>query len=387
MQFSFSFPCERPSCRALAQEEENYYTTQLITYIGNKRSLIHQIKHIVDQVALDLGQDTLVTFDGFSGSGVVSRVLKSKSKYIVSNDLEAYAQTISRCFLSNRNEVDLVDLQHHINLINQEINHMLTLDGPHGFIEELYAPHNDLNIQPGERVFYTTYNARKLDLIRQAIQRYPEAQRPLFLGPLLSEASIHANTPGVFKGFYKNPSTGIGMFGGQGQHALSRIKGEIHLKLPILSQFNVPFDVYQEDINLLVDQLDDSFDLAYLDPPYNQHPYGSNYFMLNLINHYQRPQQMSKVSGIPTDWTRSKYNSRKSVFDSFEHLIAHLKAKYILISYNSEGFVSKDQLCHLLGQFGQYYEFEIKYNAFKGSRNLHKRKIHVKEYLFLLKKK
>ena len=30
-------------------------------------------------------------------------------------------------------------------------------------------------------------------------------------------------------------------------------------------------------------------DLAYFDPPYNQHPYGSNYFMLNLLVHYRRP--------------------------------------------------------------------------------------------------
>ena len=41
-----------------------------------------------------------------------------------------------------------------------------------------------------------------------------------------------------------------------------------------------------------------NLDLVYLDPPYNQHPYGSNYFMLNVIANNQTTK-ISKVSGIP----------------------------------------------------------------------------------------
>ncbi|MDR0684304.1 MAG: DNA adenine methylase [Spirochaetaceae bacterium] len=36
------------------------------------------------------------------------------------------------------------------------------------------------------------------------------------------------------------------------------------------------------DSNKIINNIPE-VDLAYLDPPYNQHPYGSNYFMLNLI--------------------------------------------------------------------------------------------------------
>jgi adenine-specific DNA-methyltransferase len=105
--------------------------------------------------------------------------------------------------------------------------------------------------------------------------------KDLLLGPLLSEASVHANTAGVFKGFYKNRHTGVGQFGGSGSDALTRILGRIVLEVPVLSLFECEYEVFQEDANALVHKLR-GLDLAYIDPPYNQHPYGSNYFMLNL---------------------------------------------------------------------------------------------------------
>jgi hypothetical protein len=59
-------------------------------------------------------------------------------------------------------------------------------------------------------------------------------------------------------------------------------------------------------------------DLIYLDPPYNQHPYGSNYFMLNLICTNERPHTLSKVSGIPGDWNKSQYNSKGKIREAME---------------------------------------------------------------------
>jgi adenine-specific DNA methylase len=88
------------------------------------------------------------------------------------------------------------------------------------------------------------------------------------------------NTSGVFKGFYKNKETGIGQFGGSNQDALLRIKGD--LPFPIFSDFNCEVMVYNDDSNNVIKTAPE-VDLAYVDPPYNQHPYGSNYFMLNLI--------------------------------------------------------------------------------------------------------
>ena len=42
---------------------------------------------------------------------VVSRYLKRHSYRIVANDLEPYAEVINRCYLANREELDLKDLK------------------------------------------------------------------------------------------------------------------------------------------------------------------------------------------------------------------------------------------------------------------------------------
>ena len=128
--------------------------------------------------------------------------------------------------------------------------------------------------------------------------------------------------------------------------------------------------------------------MAYFDPPYNQHPYGSNYFMLNLLAEYKRPdlEKISRVSGIPKDWNRSAYNKKKKVMEVFAQLVKEVKAKYLLVSFNSEGFISKDEMIDLLSSCGKVQVLESEYTTFRGSRNLSGRDIHVKEYLFLVKK-
>jgi adenine-specific DNA-methyltransferase len=127
-------------------------------------------------------------------------------------------------------------------------------------------------------------------------------------------------------------------------------------------------------------------DIAYLDPPYNQHPYGSNYFMLNLILDYTYPENTSKVSGIPEAWNRSDYNKESRALKALTYLVENIKAKYVIISFNSEGFINTEEMKKMLKKTGGLEVLEIKYNTFRGSRNLKTREIHVKEYLYLLEK-
>ena len=127
-------------------------------------------------------------------------------------------------------------------------------------------------------------------------------------------------------------------------------------------------------------------DVAYLDPPYNQHPYGSNYFMLNLILKNKLDVEISEVSGITQDWNRSEFNKALTALSSLEQIVANLKAKYIIISYNSEGFITFEQMKSMLSKYGKLESVEIEYNTFRGSRNLNARSLHVSEYLFVLKK-
>ncbi|MCL1814222.1 MAG: DNA adenine methylase [Treponema sp.] len=362
-------------------EKEEYLTQQLITYIGNKRALLNFIGNGIGIVQKKVGKNKLKVFDVFSGSGVVARYFKQFADLLITNDLEKYSTLINECYLSNVSSLDLHCLQDYYHQLLHKAESMLQS----GIIRELYAPADEKNIQANDRVFYTIRNAMYIDTIRQLIDAIPENEQKYFLAPLLSEASVHANTSGVFKGFYKNKETGIGQFGGLNQNALFRITGDIKLPFPVFSNFETENIICNGKANEIIGSLPE-VDIAYLDPPYNQHPYGSNYFMLNLILEYTYPEKMSAISGIPSDWNRSDYNKGNYACSALSDLVNNVKAKYVLISFNSEGFIKLDDMKEMLNKIGKVTVLETRYNTFRGSRNLSNREMHVKEFLYLLEK-
>ena len=363
-------------------EDPAYYAQQLITCIGNKRALLGPIAAAVQHVKRRLGRDKLRLLDAFAGSGVVSRLFKAHASRLVSNDLEAFAVAAARSHLANHGGINVRELDDVVEDVRSRLD---SAAFEPGFIEELYAPRDERHITADDRVFYTKRNARRLDNYRRLLTSIPESYAQLLMGPLLSEASVHANTAGVFKGFYKDRRTGIGKFGGTHGDALKRILGDIEVRAPILSRYECDVELYQEDANCLVHRLA-GFDLVYFDPPYNQHPYGSNYFLLNLLVSYRRPTAISRVSGIPEDWQRSAYNVRSRSLPSLHDLIASVDATFILLSFNDEGFVARRDILRLLRQIGRVRTFEYEYNTFRGSRNLNNRSTYVTEQLFLVER-
>jgi adenine-specific DNA-methyltransferase len=251
-----------------------------------------------------------------------------------------------------------------------------------GIISENYAPADDRCIKPGERVFFTVKNAASIDNLRRGIESVPPEYQKYFLAPLLYEVSVHNNTGGVFKGFYKDAG-GVGKYGGRGENALPRIMGEIQLKPPVFSRFDAESLVFREDANTLIGSLPQT-DILYLDPPYNQHPYGSNYFMLNIVAENRIGERLSKVSGIPAGWNRSEYNKKNAALSALEDLISRAKSRYIVLSYNSEGFISLERFTDMLNKYGRVNTHSIKYNTYRASRNLGNRAKHVREYIFVL---
>ena len=363
-----------------------YLNKQLITYIGNKRKMLVPLYDAVRHVKKRTGRDKLRTFDAFSGSGVVSRFLKIHSSFIATNDIEDYATAISRCYMRNSYDHDkeiLLWLIAHINKLVTSRTTVGFLRMP-GIIETLYAPRSDTKIQKGERVFYTWENARRIDNYRSSFESLNAKYKDLLLGVLLWQASVHVNTNGVFKGFHKNRHTGIGQFGGTKEQCLDRIMKTIELVPPVLSVCNVPFKVYQGDTNEVCREVED-MDLTYLDPPYNQHPYGSNYFMLNLITNNRMPKKVSKVSGIPTDWNRSGYNKYEKCLSLLKDVIDNTDSKFFLVSYSDEGFIALPDMLIGLQHRGEVTVFEQEHDRYKGSRD-NKGNNQVTEYLYLLER-
>ena len=361
--------------------KDEYTQTQLITYIGNKRKLLNHIEKEVIDIKKKLKKHLIRSFDGFSGSGSVSRLLKYHSSELIVNDLEEYSYILNNCYLSNPPDEKVQKINEMIDELNDlEYN----IEGP---ISRYYSPKDTYNVLEEERAFYTRENASIIDTIRRKIDTYPKEYFNYLMAPLLVKSSINTNTSGVFKGFHKK--NGVGHFGGKDEvNKESRITKKIVLDKPIFSDHGhqCSVSIYRKDINILIEELPD-VDIAYLDPPYNQHPYGSNYFMLNTILKNKIEEDISKVSGIPKNWNRSDYNYKKTALNSMRELISNIKARYIIMSYNNEGIITEDQMIGLITELNYKYELKkISYNAYRGSRNLKDRDTMVEEYLWIITK-
>ena len=357
-----------------------YLTNQIITYIGNKRKILPFIERSLNQI----GIKDYTFLDLFSGSGIVSRLAKVHgAKKIIANDLEYYANILNRVFLRNE-EGDKKEFED----IKQDI-----LSKPlfEGWVCENYAPKDDNDIQRGERCFYTRENALLIDSYLESLKELPCEVADMFLATLIYEASVHTNTSGVFKGFYKNKQ-GIGQFGGEGKNALQRICGKIDPQFPVFCPNETENIIICADASSVVKDTKiveqaKGIDITYIDPPYNQHPYGSNYFMLNAIAKNKCPQDISAVSGIPKDWNRSIYNKRVEGVMQLLKDIENVDSKYVLLSYSSEAYLPIKDMVAELAKIGLITNLqEIDYNVFRGSRNLSNRPKKLQEYLITIRK-
>ena len=357
-----------------------YLTNQIITYIGNKRKILPFIERSLNQI----GIKDYTFLDLFSGSGIVSRLAKVHgAKKIIANDLEYYSMVLNSVFLRNEegNKKEFEEMK----------NEILSKPLFEGWVCENYAPKDDNDIQRGERCFYTRENALLIDSYLEALRNVPCEVANMLLAPLIYEASVHTNTSGVFKGFYKNKQ-GIGQFGGEGKNALQRICGKIDPQFPVFCPNETENIIISADASTVVKDTKiveqaKGIDITYIDPPYNQHPYGSNYFMLNAIAECRCPKDISKVSGIPKDWNRSIYNKRVEGVMQLLKDIENVDSKYVLLSYSSEAYLPIKDMVAELAKIGLITNLqEIDYNVFRGSRNLSNRPKKLQEYLITIRK-
>ena len=61
------------------------------------------------------------------------------------------------------------------------------------------------------------------------------------------------------------------------------------------------------------------------------------------------------------------------------------KSKYVLLSYNNEGIIQEDEWEELLDRY-QVKKYEVKYDTYKGGRNLKERENKVIERMYLIQK-
>jgi adenine-specific DNA-methyltransferase len=329
-----------------ANYTEDYVFNQLIPYIGNKRKLLGLIQEAMDHAGIT--PSTAEFVDLFSGTGVVSRFARTQGYRTIANDWEPYSEIINKCYLEIAKSPVFFGGRSYESVLN-ELNHLPSRED---WVTDHLCPDDDEHFDvKKDRLFYMRKNGMKIDAIRTQIASWDEAglldshQRAALLAPLLYQACYNSNTSGVFKGFHNG-------WGGQTGTALYRIKGDLSLRPAVFFDNGQQSIVHKVDAQTLAENLKDDLKkeaFVYLDPPYNQHPYGSNYHVLNSVALWDKPQVSRKIEGhggksaIRLDWRterRSAYNYKAEAEKAYALLLRTLPVSWVATSYSTDGMIN-----------------------------------------------
>lgn len=363
----------------------DYLKKQIITYMGNKRKLLPEISNIIDNIIQELGEKLLVSVDAFSGSGIVSRLLKTKSKILYTNDIAGYSKTLNECFLFSPTKEEEQIIKKYIDEANKFAHTENEKEVPK-WIRKHWAPQG--KITKDDRVYFTEKNALLIDKYMHFLYGTPLKYKPFILAQILVQSSMHNNTNGQFSAFYKDEN-GFGKFGGKKEIDIKRITKDIYLEYPIFCKNNCKINISQMDTNEWIKTLP-HVDVIYLDPPYNKHPYSIYYFMLDIINNWNTKIKIPKTyRGQPKNWIKSKYNSFSNAEKALEDLIENINSKFIILSYNNKGIISENKIQNILNKKGKVYRIPVEhktYNKLKGiaSYKREKKWENVKEFIWFV---
>ncbi len=328
--------------------------------IGSKFKLSPWIQGEVKKVVgNDLSEK--VFCDLFAGTGIVGRTFKKDVKQVIANDLEYYSFILNKNYIANHKEIE--DKEKYI----EALNSLPLLEN--GFIYQNYC----LGSGSG-RKYFSDENGKKIDSMRVQIKEWYRAQDfrddlyYFLLASLLESADKVANTASVYGTFLK--------------HIKKSASKELILQPAHFIKNDNSHQVFNMDSNELVKQI--SGDILYLDPPYNQRQYSSNYHILNTISKYDSFIPKGKT-GL-REYTRSDYCKKGEVHNSFEELIKNAKFKYIFLSYNNEGLMSRIDVETIMKRYGKYTLATKEYQRFKADKteNRNHKADKTCEYLHIL---
>ncbi|OGI07655.1 MAG: hypothetical protein A3I68_00255 [Candidatus Melainabacteria bacterium RIFCSPLOWO2_02_FULL_35_15] len=354
-----------------AVRTQEYLFNQLFPYIGNKRKLLPLIFEAILKTEITEG----LFVDFFSGSGVVSRLAKKNGFRIIANDWEPYSFFYNHAYIE-QNKYPLFEELGGLERVYACLN---SLEGVHGYISENYCPWDDKNPDiKRERMFFTHKNGMKIDAMREKIFEWEKtekislSEKSILLSSFIYSVSYVSNTSGVFKGFHNG-------WGGKTGTALYRILSDVKLIPPILFDNKLKNQVYQTDSQILAETLNKKVNITYLDPPYNQHPYGSNYHILNTIALWDKPEINKSIlvdgkkknkSAIRTDWKterRSAYNYKNKATNSLEKLVKTVDSDYILLSYSTDGHMDLKDVLDIMAGNGKLSMVSKPYKRYRVS--------------------
>ena len=348
---------------------EEYIHQPMLTYLGNKRKLLDFIEEQVMVVKKELKKDKLVMMDGFSGSGVVARMLSTHATELHTNDIESYSDVSTNCYVKQPTKAQKETIAAHIEKMND-----LAEKGPffEGIMAKYYAPKSTESPKEGEVCFYTRENALIIDTLRRYVEKKVEPElTDWLLGPLIVKSMIHCNSMGHTQAFFKD-SNNVGTFH-KNESQWNRVSKPIRVECPIWSPESCKVTCHNKSTNDLIKKLKGPFDLIYYDPPYNHHEYSHMYFLLNVIVTNVKPKNWTEITHMPdrAERNQSDYNNEDLAIQAMTDLIKDSLAisKYVLVSYNDEGIISAKNWKKILEPY-EYTKVKKKYKRFQDANGV-----------------
>ena len=307
----------------------------MIKYLGSKRTLLPVLEKFIKAS----GSATAV--DLFTGSTRVAVAMKQSGIDVTTVDTASYSEVLAKTFIeidgSPRMQSELKD----------QIDRLQNLSPQAGYFTEVFCQ---------KARFFRPENGERIDAIRDVIES--DYRNSWMYFPLLAALIIAADkvdsTTGVQMAYLKNWSR--------------RSAAELELQCPQL--IPGPGRAIRADANQIVENLPD-VDLAYLDPPYNQHRYFGNYHIWETLVRWDKPDYYgiaNKRLDTRSDENKSEYNSKFTMPMALKTLIARLKARTMILSYNNESWLSRRDLTDMCSSFEAVEVLDFDSKRYVGSQ-------------------
>jgi len=304
----------------------------VIKYIGSKRVLVPTIVQIVGRL-----QNVQRVLDLFSGTSRVGHALKAAGYQVTANDHTTYAYKLAQCYVEADRSVLVAPASKLIEELNQ-------LPGSPGYFTETFC----------ERSRYLqAHNGERIDAVRARIAEL--SLEPLLeavlLVSLMEAADRVDSTCGLQMAYLKKWS--------------ARSHNPLALRLPAM--LDGPGRALHSEASLAARGA--AYDLVYLDPPYNQHRYLGNYHVWESLVRWDKPEVYgTAMKRIDCKEYKSDFNSRVRIASALSEIVAAVDARYLLVSFNNEGYLSRSDVEDLLRERGEVASVEVDFKRYVGAQ-------------------
>jgi len=291
----------------------------VIKYLGSKRRLVPVLGAVADAV------EARTATDLFTGTTRVAQEFKRRGVDVTGVDVATYSHVLGRCYL----EVDARTVD--VEAVADELARLAALPGRRGYVTETFCERSH---------YFQPHNGRRIDAIREAIEldHAGTAMYPVLLTSLLEAADRVDSTTGLQMAYLKDWAP--------------RSYRDLDLRMPELIDGTgriVLGDAVDE-----VERLD-AVDLAYVDPPYNQHRYFTNYHVWETLVRWDAPEHYGvacKRIDARDPATKSVFNSKPRMPDVFADLLTRVRADVVVVSYNDEAWIGPGRMVEALRDAG-----------------------------------